>query len=483
MKCAHLLLQCVLVSSRPLLVEELAEFLALDFDAKPLPKLQAGWRMEDPEDALLSTCPGLLAVVEVNGSRTIQFSHFTVKGSLVSSRFALGKDRRSLDTARAHAIVAQACLGVLLSLDGEVSGDSLEKFPLAKYAARHWADHARCNPGNASYGPDRTWDVLLRNISDATNLLFDPSKPHFPIWTSIFDLDEHRRSPPRTKSSSQIRGTSLHYAVMYDLPDVVRTLLKASRQFVNDVGARTSHNQTPLTVASEMGHLEVARILLDHGAQCNTGDGNNRPPLHWASQKGHSDIVQLLLDKGGDTRKQDGRRRTPLHWASQEGHLDVCRLLLDRGADVNSAGDSGQKPLHLASRNGHHKVARLLIDRRASVNAKGDSGLTPLHLASREGCLKVVQLLLVHRPDANAQDDDGQTALHLASRQGHFKIVQALLEHGAGSVDVQTYDGQTPFQVASARGHQEIMQLLLQYGATGDEADGGPESAEGSPAV
>ncbi|KAH9965039.1 hypothetical protein BGW80DRAFT_1255032 [Lactifluus volemus] len=54
-ECARLLLECLLVSFRPLLVEELAEFLAFDFGA-PIPKLQTGWRPTDPEDDLPSMC-------------------------------------------------------------------------------------------------------------------------------------------------------------------------------------------------------------------------------------------------------------------------------------------------------------------------------------------------------------------------------------------------------------------------------------------
>ena len=45
---AHRLFQSVVVASRPLRVEELAEFLAFDFNAGPTPKINEGWRLEDP---------------------------------------------------------------------------------------------------------------------------------------------------------------------------------------------------------------------------------------------------------------------------------------------------------------------------------------------------------------------------------------------------------------------------------------------------
>jgi hypothetical protein len=57
---AHTLFQCVAVASRPLRVEELAEFLAFDFKAGPIPKFHENWRLDDPLDAVLSTCSTLL---------------------------------------------------------------------------------------------------------------------------------------------------------------------------------------------------------------------------------------------------------------------------------------------------------------------------------------------------------------------------------------------------------------------------------------
>src|ERR1700675_382101 len=61
---ARRLLQCLVVAMRPLLVEELSEVLAIDFnDAEGIPKLNASWRWEDQEGALLTSCSSLIAIV------------------------------------------------------------------------------------------------------------------------------------------------------------------------------------------------------------------------------------------------------------------------------------------------------------------------------------------------------------------------------------------------------------------------------------
>jgi hypothetical protein len=76
---AHHLFQCLVVAIRPLNVEELAELFAIEFDQVSAPSLNEGWRPENAESALLSACSTLIAVIENNGSKNVQFSHFSVK--------------------------------------------------------------------------------------------------------------------------------------------------------------------------------------------------------------------------------------------------------------------------------------------------------------------------------------------------------------------------------------------------------------------
>ncbi|KAH9013210.1 hypothetical protein EDB85DRAFT_1877177, partial [Lactarius pseudohatsudake] len=110
---AYRLLQCLTVAVRPLRVEELAEVLAVDFNASGGPKLNADWRWEDNEEAVLSACSSLVAVVMDGGSRVVQFSHFSVKEFLTSNRLASSVGEESQFHIRlksAHTILAQASL-------------------------------------------------------------------------------------------------------------------------------------------------------------------------------------------------------------------------------------------------------------------------------------------------------------------------------------------------------------------------------------
>ena len=140
------LLLCVAVASRPLRLEELAEVLAFDFDVGPIPKFCETFRPQNSVQAVLSTCATLVSVVNVENSRVIQFTHFTVKEFLTSDRMAEKDDSISsyqISMTDAHALVAQACLDMLLHLGKDVTRDGLKNFPLAGYAAEYWLEHAR----------------------------------------------------------------------------------------------------------------------------------------------------------------------------------------------------------------------------------------------------------------------------------------------------------------------------------------------------
>jgi hypothetical protein len=121
------LLQCPVVSIWPLRIEELAEFLAIDFDnTEGIPKLNPDWRWEDQEQSLRAACSSLIAIVNTGYTRVVQSSHFSVKEFLTSDRLPDSSEdvsRYYVSLEPAHLILVQACLGVLLRLDDGVDVD------------------------------------------------------------------------------------------------------------------------------------------------------------------------------------------------------------------------------------------------------------------------------------------------------------------------------------------------------------------------
>ncbi|KAH8988181.1 hypothetical protein EDB86DRAFT_2060394 [Lactarius hatsudake] len=420
---ARRLLQCLAVAVRPLRVEELAELLAFDFQGSSsggIPKLKDDWRWDDQEEAVLSTCSSLIAIVPDDDSRVVQFSHFSVKEYLTSPRLARSDEdvsRFHIDLEAAHTILAQACLGTLLRLDEHANA---EGFPLVEYAARHWVDHARS-------------EKVSSRVQVGMDDLFDSSKPHFAAWLRVHDMDERWSSFSHTERLAV--GSPLYYAAFCGFYELTKRLIMKHPEQVNASGG---HVVAPLPAALRKGHFGVANLLYKHGA---------------------------VVDVRGDGKK------TPLYIASVDDRVDIMQWLLDHGADPNASNNIGYTPLHLAAAHLQLEAVLLLLEHNADINPRDSDGLTPLHDTMYnlpplpEGkCIDVMQRLLEHGADPNACDSNHSTPLHQASSQGLLEVARVLLSHGANVVE-KDGQGRTPFQVASPNGHDEMTKLLLEHGA------------------
>jgi ankyrin repeat protein len=161
-----------------------------------------------------------------------------------------------------------------------------------------------------------------------------------------------------------------------------------------DVNAKGAMGWTPLYMA--MGHADVVKLLLEHGADANVKDFNGTPNIVSAATLGHADVVQLLLAHGAEINAQDKMGLTALMMATM-GHADVVQILLEHGADVNVKDTgSGSTALISAASTGHTDIVKVLLDHGADVNAKNNAGFTALTLATMAGQEDVAKVLVEH---------------------------------------------------------------------------------------
>ena len=316
---AHRLLQCLVAAIRPLRVKELAEVLAFDFNAEGVPKLNLGWRWEDKEEAVMSACSSLVMIVKDGDSPVVQFSHFSVKEFLTANRLAeptRDVSRYYIRLEAAHAILAQACLGVLLRLDDHIDRDSIENFPLARYAAQYWPTHARFENASSS------------RIKDGMECLFDADKPHFATWLWIYNED-YFGSSMTTMSPEKPEAVPLYYAALLGLRDLAEHIIAKHPEHVT---ARGRREVTPMHVAARAGHADILSLLLEHGADLDGKGINGQSPLHRASANGALKAGQYLLDHGADINARNNDGWTPLYHARCYKQPEFARMLLERGA-------------------------------------------------------------------------------------------------------------------------------------------------------
>jgi len=507
---AHRIFQWIMVSSRPLCVEEVAEVFAINFDEEMsgIPKFKPSWRDPSAETAVLSACSTLVTIVDNQWyGKTVQFSHFSVQEYLTSDRIANAGhvSHFHIHPKLAHTLLAKACLSVLFQLDYSMDEAKIQNFPLAEYTADHWVEHAR-------------FEDVSSYIRDGMDILFDKDKPHFAAWVWV-------QNRFYTARPEQPDAVPLYYAASYGFCGLVQRLLTARPQDLNAKGGywgaplnaalgkghldialfllgrgadgenRGQLDQTGLYIASSRGYADVVRSLIDRGADLNTickdhdnhDNGMKWTPLHVAIYNERRDIALLLLEHGADTETRSNRDQTALYMASSRGYADVMRSLIDRGADLNAICKDYDEydnhvewtPLHVAISKEHRDIAILLLERGADTETWSGQDQTALYMASDRGCADIVQQLISHGADLNGESKEfGEyyciivkwTPLHVASRDGKPPITKMLLEHGADP-DVLDNFCRTALHVASKYGRVTVVDSLLRYGANVDVWD------------
>jgi ankyrin repeat protein len=228
--------------------------------------------------------------------------------------------------------------------------------------------------------------------------LFDPKKPYLAAWTWIHDVERNdkRIIDDLAECPSPLKATTpLYYATYFGFTELAKHLIVTHKE---DVNAGHGRYEAPLHAASRNGHLDAARLLLDHGADVNLSKGG-RIPLRRAYEGRHLEVMRLLLEHGADVDKRDNHPLgTVLHHASYEGQVDAVRLLLQHEANANAVGYRNQTPLHLASYPPKPiEVVRLLLEYGADMDAKYGADFSSFRFAELLGRQDIVQVMLEHR--------------------------------------------------------------------------------------
>ncbi len=204
-----------------------------------------------------------------------------------------------------------------------------------------------------------------------------------------------------------VMKTDLHDAVRAGDAAKARQWLAARPEAVND---RDALGDTPLDVAAQTGNMEMAELLLTHGADVNAKANAGWTALHWAAYWQHPAMAELLLRHHADANARNSIGCTPLHWAAIRGNKELVERLVANQADVN-AGDFRQRtPLHYAAYWDRKDVVEALIAHNADVNAHANADLHP--------------------------DGNGITPLDVAERNGRFTVIKPLRDHGAIRVQI-----------------------------------------------
>ena len=296
-------------------------------------------------------------------------------------------------------------------------------------------------------------------------------------------------SEPRVQYRPTGGLTPLLYAARGGCQGCVEALLKGGA----DIDLPNPDGMTPLMMAIDNSHYEVARYLLDHGANPHTWDWWGRTPLY------------VVVNMRGGPDSNSGPR--------PPASLDLVHALLNAGVNPNHQlnmlqpsrnGNSGRfkddllntgaTPLLRAAQTFDNEVLRALLEHHALVDLPNAMGVTPLMAAAGIGTrtgqsvlgpgppadvesrsIETMNILIKAGANVNARITDttsltariarastmtnreGQTTLFFAAQSGRTAVVRFLLDHGA---DVNAMGDSGKALLNAARNHTEITALI-----------------------
>ncbi|KDO16475.1 hypothetical protein SPRG_18001, partial [Saprolegnia parasitica CBS 223.65] len=277
-----------------------------------------------------------------------------------------------------------------------------------------------------------------------------------------------------------------------DVNAATRLLLRHGRQLldISDHNGRTA-------VWYALGHMSMAQLLFESGANLNRTDVDANGLVHVATRQRNVAFLALLAVYGADLDLVDGAQQTPLHIAAASGYQRCVDVLLRHGATPDVLDSAARSPLQLSTLGNHVACVQLLqkvsaqqapvadialLTQVASMNRRcivlaffaffnnaakarvQDDNPSKVLDAVYDGDLVTLQSLLVHGASPDPRNDDDQTPLHVASAYGRLECVSLLCEYMA-DMEARDAHGHTPLFLASRRGHLSIVKFLLESAA------------------
>ncbi|MEK7207422.1 MAG: ankyrin repeat domain-containing protein [Pseudomonadota bacterium] len=280
---------------------------------------------------------------------------------------------------------------------------------------------------------------LNNNVASAT----DKESVGALTKTAIASSNARNTEAPREQNKSAVApSTGRNAAVDTRTKAFLKAIREKNTQMVkllieDGVDVNSSDNQfTALSLAARLGNIEIAKILLAHGAKVSDTPTHTIPPVIAAADYKDLGMLKLMVTHGADVN-------------TKLGNIDILRK-----SDTTGPGTTA---LMVAVHAMDPRPANVdfLLSKGTDPNTVNQAGLTALHIAIRVGGQAMQRHSLDRRPEVLRQEQE--------RRRQYLHIIRTLLDHGADPT-IKNAKVSSPAEWALEIGDAELYQLVKNHG-------------------
>lgn len=253
--------------------------------------------------------------------------------------------------------------------------------------------------------------------------------------------------------------------------DIFTTLRQGDSQKITELLSKDSslantknpRGFAPIHFAANFNLLEIAKILVEYGANPQIKDRFGRQAIHWAANGNNIEIIKWLNELDVDLASTDDAGRSVLYYSITENAKEVVNFLLEHEVPLFFEKEIGFDILYSALLNDYSKVISAYMDQEFDFTQETRIGNSLLFAACQNKNEAYIMKLVSHGLDINASNAYGDTPLSLAIQQQNIKVIQYLIEQ---KVDLESKNplGKKAIDIAKESENKEIMSLFEELG-------------------
>lgn len=238
---------------------------------------------------------------------------------------------------------------------------------------------------------------------------------------------------------------------------------------VNKCNSCNGH--TPLIIATAVGAIDIAKLLLAKGADVNAKDSEGDSALLVAIKAHSGELAEEFLRRGADPNVKNSHGETPLDMALYNKDEELAiRIILMEDVNLKTWDKDGDSPLMIALSLKLMNVIDTILDlpevaQRVDIPHSNHRGNTALIMAAykkfNDVCFKLLDKFSPSQLDINAQDDEGDTALLVTCGRGLPDVAKRLIEEGA-DVFVSSKAGRSVLRTAVCEGYWDVCNMVCE---------------------